>query len=393
MKELVSIVVPVYNAEKYIANCINALINQKYVNLEIILVNDGSKDESINICNGYAKLDKRIQVIQKENGGVSSARNVGIDQATGKYIMFADSDDLPDKMWVERMVELLETWNVEMVICHYRYAVNYHEAKLPIDNIKGYEPVLALNRSEFLFSFAHMMTYNDTLFCPWNKIFLLDIVKKNKIKFPEELKYGEDFIFNILYLEQCNKIIETKEKLYNYITQNPESLEAKYKPDLYENQTLLYKTAKNFLIRNNAYRGYNVTNLAYYHINRTIAAIKNLFHEENRETDIVKRNTVVSYINNEDMIESVFLIDLHENREQSIITDLVKAKHYDDIYDTFYDIYVKTTNRVSDIRYKNIEEQPSGIKWIPYTFKSIKKYGVVITMKRIIGKIIRKFRG
>ena len=91
---LISVIVPVYNAEKYLDKCVNSIINQKYTNLEIILVDDGSKDNSLDLCKKYAEKDNRIKVIHKENGGLSSARNVGLAVARGEYIMFCDPDDL-----------------------------------------------------------------------------------------------------------------------------------------------------------------------------------------------------------------------------------------------------------------------------------------------------------
>ena len=91
MKSKVSIIVPVYNIESYIGDCIKSLINQSYINLEILLINDGSKDSSLRICNNYSKIDSRVKVISKKNGGLSSARNCGLEYATGDYILFVDN--------------------------------------------------------------------------------------------------------------------------------------------------------------------------------------------------------------------------------------------------------------------------------------------------------------
>ena len=96
-EELISIIVPVYNVEEYLKECIDSIINQTYKRIEIILVDDGSTDKSGKICDDYAKIDKRIKVVHKENGGLSDARNVGISVSSGKYIAFVDSDD-----WVEK---------------------------------------------------------------------------------------------------------------------------------------------------------------------------------------------------------------------------------------------------------------------------------------------------
>ena len=140
MEHLVSIVVPVYNAERYLCTSIHALQKQDYSNIEIILVDDGSKDASPSICDSFEKEDKRIRAIHKTNGGVSSARNAGIEAATGKYIMFVDSDDLCESNIVSRMVFLAEHWNVNFVICGFRTVNDIKSALNPIrhDNEKAY---------------------------------------------------------------------------------------------------------------------------------------------------------------------------------------------------------------------------------------------------------------
>ena len=109
MNELVSIIVPVYNVEKYIKKCVDSLITQTYSNLEIILVNDGSPDNSGKICDEYAQSDSRIKVIHKANGGLSDARNTGIDIAEGQYIFFLDSDDWIDCQCIEKLHNLIKT--------------------------------------------------------------------------------------------------------------------------------------------------------------------------------------------------------------------------------------------------------------------------------------------
>lgn len=114
---LISIVVPIYNAEKNLKNCIDSLLNQTYKNIEIILVNDGSKDNSGKICDAYKNSDSRIKIIHKKNGGVSDARNSGIQIATGEYITFADSDDYVSEDYIEYMYNMLRETNTKLAIC------------------------------------------------------------------------------------------------------------------------------------------------------------------------------------------------------------------------------------------------------------------------------------
>ncbi|MGY3662873.1 MAG: glycosyltransferase family 2 protein [Roseburia sp. 1XD42-69] len=395
MEKLVSIVVPVYNAEKYITNCINALQKQIYPNIEIILVDDGSRDKSLEICNMFAVNDKRIKVVHKENGGVSSARNTGIEMASGEYLMFADADDMAEPFWVKRMVELAEQWNVNLVICSYHKVQNYTEAKQSSGSIKAFEPVWATTREEFYEILGYMMTFRETMFCPWNKLFLMEIVTSQHIRFPEDVEYGEDFLFNLKYLEYCNGVIETKEKLYTYILQNPDSLEGKYKPDLYENQMKLYRAAKEFMIAHKVYHGFNVENLAFYCANRVIACVKNQFHRENSKSEWDRKQYIKSFFDNPDIRESVVIANLQGNQEQINFTELVKSKQYDMIYDTMLNGEIEDElflDREATVRFKVLPERPGGLGWIPYTIKSVGEFGVVITVKRIFGKVIRKIR-
>lgn len=123
-RDLVSVIIPVYNVEDYLDNCINSVINQSYKNLEIILVDDGSTDSCSKKCDNWRKKDKRIKVIHKENGGLSSARNVGIDLSTGSYITFIDSDDDIEYDYIEYLYSLIKKYNAKMSICSYSVIKN-----------------------------------------------------------------------------------------------------------------------------------------------------------------------------------------------------------------------------------------------------------------------------
>ena len=120
MQYKVSVVVPIYNTGKYLEKCINSIRNQTYKNLEIILIDDGSTDDSKIICEKYSKVDSRIKFFSKENSGVSSTRNVGIDIATGQYILFVDSDDFIEIEMIEIMLDDIKNYNAEFSVCEYR---------------------------------------------------------------------------------------------------------------------------------------------------------------------------------------------------------------------------------------------------------------------------------
>lgn len=213
MEDLVSVIVPIYNTEQYIEKCVNSIINQTYKNLEIILIDDGSNDNSLEICEKLSNIDNRIVVKHKQNGGVSSARNMGIDISAGKYIMFTDSDDCiePD------MVSILHKNILEhdLSICRYK--------KIFLDGTseeaKDYEKDFLINRNEFLQALFYNATHKyDYQGYSVNKLFRKDIINKNNIRFAEDIFYNEDRLFVYEYVNNSDKgIFFSKYNGYNYI--------------------------------------------------------------------------------------------------------------------------------------------------------------------------------
>ena len=200
---MISTIVPVYNAEKYIDRCITSIIQQTYKNLDIILINDGSKDKSLEICNKYKKIDKRVRVFNKNNSGVSDTRNFGIEQAKGDYITFIDSDDYIDNDYIKNLVENFES-NSYVRIAN----LNYSEEKV-IEN-KEYN----------IDDFVKKALEGKYLFCVWGSLF----EKKMVVEFDKNTYYMEDSIFLMEYLKKCNKVkMIVSSAKYHYIN-NPNSI-------------------------------------------------------------------------------------------------------------------------------------------------------------------------
>lgn len=194
MADLISVIIPVYNAEKYINRCIKSVINQSYFELEIIIVNDGSIDGSLSICESIATKDYRIKVISQDNGGVSKARNTGINLAKGEYVVFLDSDDymLPDMC--KTMLDVLHSKQADCVIC----GIQEPEGGLwcPKKNI-DYSTLVDFRR-DFIYQL------NTELLSPcWNKIFKRQLITH---LFDEDISFGEDLIFDLEYLSKCNRV-------------------------------------------------------------------------------------------------------------------------------------------------------------------------------------------
>lgn len=218
MNDLISVIVPIYKVEDYLEKCINSILNQTYKNIEVILVDDGSPDKCGEICDYYATKDNRIKVIHKKNGGLSEARNYGIDIATGKYILFVDSDDFIDKNMCEVLIKEAEKNNSDIVICGH-YIVkgnNYYASKMLLTDSKVLLTNLEMTKKFFL------KGYFETLVV-WNKLYKKELFYTNeKIRFPIG-KLNEDIftIYKLYYI--ANKITAINKPLYYYV-QRKESI-------------------------------------------------------------------------------------------------------------------------------------------------------------------------
>ena len=211
MEKLISIIVPVYNAERTLHRCVTSLVEQIYPNIEILLVNDGSKDASLEMCRGYERQDSRIRVIDKPNGGVSSARNAGLDVARGEYIMFCDSDDWVSPLWCEHMVRNHIPQN--LTVCEIAWGGPDAEAK---DQQLSEETIVERNR---------FLQFSFVMCPPWNKLFERTAIQKSDLRFSGDLRLGEDLIFVMEYL--CNvqgQVRILPQRLYYYDTSTEGSL-------------------------------------------------------------------------------------------------------------------------------------------------------------------------
>lgn len=223
----ISIVVPVYNVEKYIRRCVDSILCQTFADLEIILVDDGSPDNCPIICDEYAQKDDRVHVIHKNNGGVSSARNNGIDVAHGKYVMFCDGDDYVDEYWCETLYQKISkhpgAWVLSDVwIVH---SDGHYQSKTEIEHAQ-------IRSSHESLTYYDIYKFGLSGY-PVNKIYNCDTLKQNKIRFDPEIEIGEDVKFNVDYFHFCDNIIYV-DKPYYYYCENSESATHRYRPDRIE---------------------------------------------------------------------------------------------------------------------------------------------------------------
>lgn len=211
MNKTVSIVVPIYNVENYLEKCINSIVDQTYRELEIILVDDGSKDGSPDICNNWKEKDSRIRVIHKVNGGLSSARNAGLEVASGEYIMFEDSDDWLENDIVEKCVERIEKDDSDMVIFGYK-KVDEKGKELGSFTF-GNKTYSQEELSEQL----HRRILEMSFGYAWNKLYRLSVIKESGVKNDLKVIDREDLHFNLKLLVNINKISFIEEIGYNYL--------------------------------------------------------------------------------------------------------------------------------------------------------------------------------
>ena len=228
---MISIIVPVYNVEKVLHNCVESILSQTFSDFELILVDDGSPDNSGKICDEYAAKNNRIQVIHKANGGVSTARNAGIEKAKGEYICFVDSDDYLEKDYLNTLIEAKRKHpDFDNVWCGFQTVEDY--------NRKNKEIVVSeKDKKASLSDIGCIMDLCGKWLVqmPWNKLFVTKIIRKNSLNFPPELSLGEDYIFNLQYLDCTNgKIVVVNKPEYNYLRDGKESLDNKYYPNLLE---------------------------------------------------------------------------------------------------------------------------------------------------------------
>ena len=261
----VSIIVPVYNAEKYLKRCLESIINQTFKGIEIIALNNGSTDNSLDILFEYADKDERLRVINGANSGVSQARNIGIREAKGKYIVFVDSDD-----WIERdMIEVLHNTitknNCDLVMCTYiREFKNHSKEKIfnsPDINIYTESQI----KSELLRKLIGPIDwelsnpeYLDALGTAWAKIYKASILKEQNIQFIDlkEIGSGEDTLFNIYVFNQLKKVILLNKSMYHYWRDNKNSITSKYIPNFIDKRKKYFNYIKDFIIENKLGREY-----------------------------------------------------------------------------------------------------------------------------------------
>jgi glycosyltransferase involved in cell wall biosynthesis len=234
MNPLLSIIVPIYNVERYLPACMNSILAQSYADFELILVNDGSPDRCGVICDAYAAKDSRIRVIHKENGGVSSARNAGIEAAKGEYIGFIDPDDEIEPGMYETLLENVLKHGADIAVCPIR-TFNLISNDESISTV--WEQVhCRVDKNTIETSIIPAILSNNfcSLLSSVNKLYKKHWIDHFHIRFDVTKHHGEDVRFNLKLLMQINTLVFVEQPLYNYFIRNGNSLTQTFREDLYD---------------------------------------------------------------------------------------------------------------------------------------------------------------
>lgn len=296
MKFLFSIIIPVYNAEKYLERCLDSIVGQSYSRIEIILINDGSTDRSGRICDQYAQKDNRIKVIHQSNSGVSSARNAGLDTASGDYIGFVDADDWIENRMFEILSEYLDKKDVDVIrfnaerkgelLNNLPFGGEYSRERL--EN----EVQLPLIGSD---KFGGMFILGVL----WLHIFKREIIEKNRIRFNRDLHRCEDRLFSLTVILHSDNILFVNDILYHYEV-NEGSLSNKYDPLRWQ-QELAYLEGLKKEYQSCKNKDFNIEadkRLLGEHLLRAITSVNNEFFSDNKNNFASKYRNTKTIINN-----------------------------------------------------------------------------------------------
>lgn len=252
----VSIIVPIYNIERYLSRCLESLLTQTLTEIEIIVINDGSTDLSLDILEKYAEQDERIKIINKTNGGVSSARNAGITAARGEYIGFVDPDDWVAVDMYRSMFNIANEEKADIVMCTYLREFGSHsKAKnfnLPEKVIYNNEEIKTTIMRRLIGPLENEMANPELLDAwgtVWSKLYRTDLLRKNDLRFIDlqEIGTNEDSLFNIEASYYANRFAFINKPFYHYWRENSNSLTSNYKPNLMSQWFNLYNRITTFL--------------------------------------------------------------------------------------------------------------------------------------------------
>lgn len=292
----ISIVIPVYNAETYLDECVQSILHQTYNDIELILVNDGSKDRSHEICKQYVHKPN-VKYIEKDNGGASSARNVGLRNATGQFVMFVDADDFIESTMVEKLYDCMYKNNAQIACCGFK---KYYD----INNTVCYEVINTTNKST---KETCQMIFNELIGgrgcgSPVCKLYDLSIIEKYNISFDEHISNNEDVLFNLAYFKFITDAVVINEHLYFY-RKGQESLSSGYIKRWKDLSVEIYTAKKKILGNTLSQEKELLLQYSWFSLN-LIGVINELFCKRKEISKVQRKNNLNWYLRNIGSIKS-----------------------------------------------------------------------------------------
>ena len=315
---LISIIVPVYNAELYITKCINSLITQTYKNIEILLINDGSTDKTLMLITKISKNNERIKILAQENSGPSKARNFGLTTASGKYIAFIDADDYVDEKYIEILVENIKKNKSDLVV------TDYVEDKGEVRrNIELFSFLNKDNEAKVDIKIVEEITVKLGGLV-WGKLFKKNIIDNLNLKFDENLKMSEDLLFVLEYVTRIERISKAKGNYYFYNIQNQSSITHNYDTELFNQQLQVTKKVK-IIIEKYKNINFDIDEIINF---RFKSAVMYAIYKESISSRSYKEKlkNIESFINNEEIKNNARKFTKQGPIDKLIVKSIIKKR-------------------------------------------------------------------
>lgn len=301
---LVTVIMPVYNSEKYIEQAVLSVLQQTYTHFELLLIDDGSTDSSLDVCKKMEKLDVRVKAIHKNNGGVCSARNLGIQLAQGQYIAFIDNDDLYTSDFLAVMLRNTEAKNADMIKCGRRNTTVDLQGNQLNTQDSSYNEDCVFDESAFFENYAKIKN-TGILNSVWNGLYKTDFIINNQLKFDESFRHGnEDVYFNLCCFLKCQKIAIVKEVLYEHFYRNGHSTSMKFHADQITTFIQTVELENKLLTSTLSIQDYTLVNLRNIRLAFKLLAVEKKVSRENKWIPFVVESLGVSKVKNVDLFKN-----------------------------------------------------------------------------------------
>ena len=336
----VSIIIPVYNGEKYIRPCISGLRKQTYRNIECILIDDSSTDESGKICDRCAEEDARVRVIHQVNRGVSAARNKGIEEAQGEYILFFDIDDQITESVVEDNLRMAQKNNADVVLFCFWYFIVDKDRKIP----NGMQHPFIGDRESYFHEMLIQTIDNEIFNAPWNKMYKKDFLIKNQLSFDSSYSIYEDAVFAAKMFQRAEKIVINNRKYYTYFLWPSGSAITRYADNYFSSITAFYRNAMDYcnMFEDNIAQKRKFSSL---YLKLAMTNMKQISCY--RDMSVIRKHELIRHIcENKDIQMAIRMAD--HNPRKELVKRMIRKRKYREIC-TFYQLISLVQKKIRSV--------------------------------------------